>query len=130
MPFLQVPVVLPDLRPKSRPKFHIMRFTDFKPRFSTEGTSSGEELDTAQWENHNDNSTKFIEFVTSPNNPDGHLREPKLTGPNTQVIHDRVYYWPHFTAIPAPADDDVMIFDFDPLVKPPAMPAVDLGGHL
>ncbi|KAG9456853.1 hypothetical protein H6P81_001361 [Aristolochia fimbriata] len=66
--------------------------------------------DTTQWENNSDNSTKFVEFVTSPNNPDGHLREPKLTGPNTQVVHDRVYYWPHFTAIPAPADDDMMIF--------------------
>ncbi|XP_068653602.1 tryptophan aminotransferase-related protein 3-like [Aristolochia californica] len=66
--------------------------------------------DASQWENCSDPSTKFIEFVTSPNNPDGHLREPLLKGPNTKVVHDRVYYWPHFTAIPAPADDDVMIF--------------------
>lgn len=50
----------------------------------------------------------FIEFVTSPNNPDGLLLQSVLGGPN--IIYDHAYYWPHYTAIPAPADEDVMIF--------------------
>uniref|UniRef100_A0A1D1Z982 Tryptophan aminotransferase-related protein 4 n=1 Tax=Anthurium amnicola TaxID=1678845 RepID=A0A1D1Z982_9ARAE len=50
----------------------------------------------------------FIEFVTSPNNPDGQLMEPALGG--SSVIYDHAYYWPHFTSIPAPADGDLMLF--------------------
>ncbi|BBH08975.1 tryptophan aminotransferase of Arabidopsis 1, partial [Prunus dulcis] len=55
---------------------------------------------------------KVIEFVTSPNNPDGKLNKAVLHGPNASAIYDRVYYWPHFTAIPNPADDDLMLFSF------------------
>ncbi|GLU06943.1 hypothetical protein SLE2022_239270 [Rubroshorea leprosula] len=30
-------------------------------------------------------------------------------------IHDLAYYWPHYTAIPAPADEDLMIFTLSKL---------------
>ncbi|KAF0918081.1 hypothetical protein E2562_022671 [Oryza meyeriana var. granulata] len=65
---------------------------------------------TATWANNGSrNSTKdFIEFVTSPNNPDSALRKPVLAG--SSAIVDRAYYWPHLTHIPAPADEDVMLF--------------------
>ncbi|KAF8727967.1 hypothetical protein HU200_018539 [Digitaria exilis] len=56
---------------------------------------------------HPSNSSTFIEFVTSPNNPDFLLRKPVLGG---RVIADHAYYWPHFTPIPSPADEDVMLF--------------------
>ncbi|KAL6840564.1 hypothetical protein ACP4OV_030374 [Aristida adscensionis] len=65
---------------------------------------------TAVWAYATRNSTigGFIEFVTSPNNPDALLREPVL-GDSAAVV-DHAYYWPHFTHIPAPADEDVMLF--------------------
>ncbi|TVU16826.1 hypothetical protein EJB05_36981, partial [Eragrostis curvula] len=53
-------------------------------------------------------TTSFVEFVTSPNNPDFLLRKPVLHGGS--VIADHAFYWPHFTPIPAPADEDVMLF--------------------
>lgn len=53
-------------------------------------------------------SANFIEFVTSPNNPDGTLRRPVLRG--STVIHDHAYYWPHYSAILAPSDEDIMVF--------------------
>ena len=61
---------------------------------------------TSDWINVANQS--FIEFVTSPNNPDGRLQHAILKG--SSVIYDRCYYWPHYTAIPAPADEDVMMF--------------------
>ncbi|TKW16437.1 hypothetical protein SEVIR_5G299650v4 [Setaria viridis] len=65
---------------------------------------------TALWGNASRNSTDgFIEFVTSPNNPDAQLYKPVLGG-SAAVIVDHAYYWPHFTHIPAPADEDVMMF--------------------
>ncbi|CAL9074634.1 unnamed protein product [Musa acuminata var. zebrina] len=64
---------------------------------------------TSEWANVSASSlTNFIEFVTSPNNPDGLLRQSVLCG--SAVIHDRAYYWPHYSAIPAPADEDIMLF--------------------
>ena len=66
--------------------------------------------DTSFWKNNSDKSTRFIEFVTSPNNPDGRLTKAVLDGPNAKSINDRAYYWPHYTPIPSPADDDVMVF--------------------
>ncbi|KAJ4964930.1 hypothetical protein NE237_016779 [Protea cynaroides] len=68
--------------------------------------------DTSLWKNASstNSSMNIIEFVTSPNNPDGRLTKPVLKGPSVKTIHDHAYYWPHFTAIPAPADEDVMIF--------------------
>ncbi|ONH90216.1 hypothetical protein PRUPE_8G041100 [Prunus persica] len=60
-------------------------------------------------------ATNVIEFVTSPNNPDGQLNKANVQGPNAKAIYDRVYYWPHFTAIPTPANDDIMIFSISKL---------------
>jgi histidinol-phosphate/aromatic aminotransferase/cobyric acid decarboxylase-like protein len=58
----------------------------------------------------------FIEFVTSPNNPDGQLRKAVLHGyPNAKAIYDHAYYWPHFSPIPTPADEDIMIFTISKL---------------
>ncbi|KAL0440385.1 UNVERIFIED_CONTAM: Tryptophan aminotransferase-related protein 4 [Sesamum latifolium] len=56
-----------------------------------------------------------IEFVASPNNPDGNLKKAVLEGPSVKTIHDYAYYWPHYTAIPAPADEDIMIFTMSKL---------------
>ncbi|KAL0324889.1 UNVERIFIED_CONTAM: Tryptophan aminotransferase-related protein 4 [Sesamum radiatum] len=56
-----------------------------------------------------------IEFVASPNNPDGNLKKAVLEGPSVKTIHDYAYYWPHYTAIPAPADEDLMIFTMSKL---------------
>ncbi|KAE9617449.1 hypothetical protein Lal_00034732 [Lupinus albus] len=74
------------------------------------------EGDTTLWKNisKNDN-TRFIEFVTSPNNPDGKLNKGLVQGSNVKTIYDRAYYWPHFTAIPSPADDDLMVFTISKL---------------
>ncbi|KAK4775341.1 hypothetical protein SAY86_010276 [Trapa natans] len=58
----------------------------------------------------------IIEFVTSPSNPEGLLKGPVLSGhPNFKAIHDRAYYWPIFTPIPGPADDDLSIFTMSKL---------------
>ncbi|XP_004290481.1 PREDICTED: tryptophan aminotransferase-related protein 4 [Fragaria vesca subsp. vesca] len=58
---------------------------------------------------------RVIEFVTAPNNPDGKLNKANFQGPNSAAIYDRVYYWPHFTPIPTPANDDVMVFSISKL---------------
>ncbi|KAK3165277.1 hypothetical protein QOZ80_1AG0031190 [Eleusine coracana subsp. coracana] len=69
---------------------------------------------TDTWANattHHNSTTKnktIIEFVTSPNNPDAVLHRPVLA--SSAAIVDHAYYWPHFTHIPAPADEDVMLF--------------------
>lgn len=69
------------------------------------------------WKNNSDaNNTNLIELVTSPNNPDGQLKKSVLHGPNVKAIYDRVYYWPHFTAIDsAPANEEVMLFSLSKL---------------
>lgn len=51
----------------------------------------------------------YIELVTSPNNPDGFTREAVVNG-SGPVIYDLAYYWPHYTPITAPADQDLMLF--------------------
>ncbi|CAO2183063.1 unnamed protein product [Urochloa humidicola] len=56
----------------------------------------------------NSSDDGFIEFVASPNNPDTLLHKPVLRG--SAAIVDHAYYWPHFTHIAAPADEDVMLF--------------------
>lgn len=61
---------------------------------------------TSEWVNSS--TRNFIEFVTSPNNPDGQLQHSALRG--SSVIYDHCYYWPHYSAISAPADEDVMMF--------------------
>ncbi|XP_059631523.1 tryptophan aminotransferase-related protein 4-like isoform X2 [Cornus florida] len=71
--------------------------------------------DASLWKNTSDVRMNVIEFVTSPNNPDGQLKKPVLQGPNAKAIHDHAYYWPHFTAIPAPSDEDLMMFTLSKL---------------
>lgn len=51
-----------------------------------------------------------IEVITSPNNPDGSLRESVLSGNGSRSVYDLAYYWPHYTAISGPLDQDLMIF--------------------
>ncbi|CAJ1953083.1 unnamed protein product [Sphenostylis stenocarpa] len=70
--------------------------------------------DTSMWKNDTSNST-FIELVTSPNNPDGDMKKAILQGQFVKTIHDLAYYWPHFTPITAPADEDLMIFTLSKL---------------
>ncbi|XAR48639.1 hypothetical protein NMG60_11031521 [Bertholletia excelsa] len=71
--------------------------------------------DAALWKNTTVDSAIVIEFVTSPNNPDGQLKRAILKGSDVKTVHDRAYYWPHFTAIPTPANDDLMIFTISKL---------------
>ncbi|KAK9740802.1 hypothetical protein RND81_03G061300 [Saponaria officinalis] len=72
--------------------------------------------DVSKWKNKTDGAQMLIEFVTSPNNPDCQLKKKVLQeGPLTRAIHDHVYYWPHYTAIPAPCDEDIMIFSISKL---------------
>ncbi|GAB2228724.1 hypothetical protein Droror1_Dr00022847 [Drosera rotundifolia] len=84
------------------------------------------EGDTASFKNNiSDNADTIVEFVTSPNNPDGLLQKSAFEDErsnasshrwnNIKSIHDHAYYWPHFTAIPAPADEDLMIFTLSKL---------------
>ncbi|XVF29857.1 hypothetical protein REPUB_Repub16aG0006600 [Reevesia pubescens] len=73
------------------------------------------EGDAYTWSNRSDVTTNMIEFVTSPNNPDGQLNKAILHGPNVKTIYDHAYYWPHFTPIPAAADEDLMVFTLSKL---------------
>ncbi|KAJ9546043.1 hypothetical protein OSB04_025750 [Centaurea solstitialis] len=69
--------------------------------------------DTNKWQSNNStNNMDVVEFVTSPNNPDGELKKSVLGG---KTIYDHAYYWPHFTPIPAPSDHDLMIFTLSKL---------------
>ncbi|TKY73536.1 Tryptophan aminotransferase-related protein 2 [Spatholobus suberectus] len=52
----------------------------------------------------------YIELVTSPNNPDGHVRRSKVNRSQGFLVHDLAYYWPQYTPISAPADHDLMLF--------------------
>ncbi|GAU46703.1 hypothetical protein TSUD_287920 [Trifolium subterraneum] len=61
------------------------------------------------WKNDDSNVT-LIELVTSPNNPDGQLKKVVFQGQNVKTIHDLAYYWPHYTPILQPVDEDLMIF--------------------
>ncbi|KAJ9163778.1 hypothetical protein P3X46_023410 [Hevea brasiliensis] len=53
---------------------------------------------------------RFIELVTSPNNPDGFLRDSVLNRSGGVLVHDFAYYWPQYTPITSPADYDIMLF--------------------
>ncbi|XP_042483475.1 tryptophan aminotransferase-related protein 4-like [Macadamia integrifolia] len=67
--------------------------------------------DASLWKNISNNSTNsFLEIVTSPNNPDSKLRQPVLQGSSVKTMYDHAYYWPHYSAIPTPANGDLMIF--------------------
>ncbi|XP_071713281.1 tryptophan aminotransferase-related protein 4-like [Rutidosis leptorrhynchoides] len=59
------------------------------------------------------NNKNVVEFVTSPNNPDGELKTSVVLGAKT--IYDHAYFWPHFTPIPSPSDRDLMIFTLSKL---------------
>eukprot|EP00253_Pinus_taeda_P028721 PITA_28721 len=61
------------------------------------------------------NSTRFVEIVASPNNPSGSLQEGVLEGRNVRTVYDHAYYWPHFTAINEPVNEDVMLFTLSKL---------------
>ncbi|XP_076930311.1 tryptophan aminotransferase-related protein 2-like [Bidens hawaiensis] len=52
----------------------------------------------------------YIELVTSPNNPDGSTRQSVVKGDKGILIHDLAYYWPQYTPILSPADNDIMLF--------------------
>ncbi|XP_011100603.1 tryptophan aminotransferase-related protein 4-like [Sesamum indicum] len=71
--------------------------------------------DASELKNTSGDGAEVIEFVTSPNNPDAQLRNGVLQGPHVKAIYDHAYYWPHYTAIPAPADEDLMIFTISKL---------------
>ncbi|XP_006390871.2 LOW QUALITY PROTEIN: L-tryptophan--pyruvate aminotransferase 1 [Eutrema salsugineum] len=62
-----------------------------------------------------DKKGPYIELVTSPNNPDGTIRETVVNRPEDdegKVIHDFAYYWPHYTPITRRQDHDIMLFTF------------------
>ena len=68
-------------------------------------------------------------MVTSPNNPDGALREAACDGADLcgsdndngaadgscLRVHDLAYFWPHFTPVTAPKSEDVMLFTLSKL---------------
>ncbi|XP_068638097.1 tryptophan aminotransferase-related protein 2-like isoform X2 [Aristolochia californica] len=54
--------------------------------------------------------TPYIEMVTSPNNPDGFIRQSVINKEGGKTVHDLAYYWPQYTPITEPADYDVMLF--------------------
>lgn len=57
------------------------------------------------------NSTaRFVEIIASPNNPSAFIQECVLEGQNVKTVYDHAYYWPHFTAITEPVNEDVMLF--------------------
>lgn len=57
-----------------------------------------------------DKDEPYIEMVTSPNNPDGLLRQPVVNKPKGTAIYDLAYYWPQYTPITSCLDHDMMIF--------------------
>ncbi|KAL1831253.1 hypothetical protein ACET3Z_000904 [Daucus carota] len=71
--------------------------------------------DVSSYTNNSGDSVNAIEFVTSPNNPDGKLKKAVLKGPSAKAIHDHAYNWPHYTAISSPSDEDLMIFTLSKL---------------
>ncbi|KAJ1700363.1 hypothetical protein LUZ63_000142 [Rhynchospora breviuscula] len=52
----------------------------------------------------------FIELVCSPNNPDGTIRHAILGKEVGKRVHDMAYYWPQYTPMRGPADQDIMLF--------------------
>lgn len=55
-------------------------------------------------------SGPYIEIVTSPNNPDGQVRDSVIKQSEGMLVHDLAYYWPQYTPITFPADYDLMLF--------------------
>lgn len=58
---------------------------------------------------------RIIEFVTTPNNPDGKVRWDPHYKSSNYVVHDMVYYWPYLTDTSYKADKDIMIFSLSKL---------------
>ncbi|CAN4099286.1 unnamed protein product [Withania somnifera] len=56
------------------------------------------------------NDEPYIELVTSPNNPDGLIRQAVVNGSEGILVHDLAYYWPQYTPISFQADHDIMLF--------------------
>nr|DAD34720.1 TPA_asm: hypothetical protein HUJ06_005360 [Nelumbo nucifera] len=56
----------------------------------------------------------YIELVTSPNNPDGFIRETVVNRSRGKLIHDLAYYWPQYTPITTP---QIMISCYSPSPK-------------
>lgn len=56
-----------------------------------------------------DKNRPYIELVTSPNNPDGSIRQAVVNGTGV-LVHDLAYYWPQYTPISYRADNDIMLF--------------------
>ncbi|CAI9092982.1 OLC1v1028370C2 [Oldenlandia corymbosa var. corymbosa] len=63
--------------------------------------------DAHQYDNKDE---PYIELITSPNNPNGVIREPVVNRPGGRLIHDLAYYWPQYTAITSQLDHDIMLF--------------------
>ncbi|XP_021762868.1 tryptophan aminotransferase-related protein 2-like [Chenopodium quinoa] len=57
-----------------------------------------------------DKDEPYIELITSPNNPDGFMRQPIVNRSGGMLIHDFAYYWPQYTPITSPADHEIMLF--------------------
>ncbi|KAL9243123.1 hypothetical protein vseg_017051 [Gypsophila vaccaria] len=57
-----------------------------------------------------DGEDPYIELITSPNNPDGFVRQPVVNRSGGMLVHDFAYYWPQYIPITAPADHDIMLF--------------------
>lgn len=54
--------------------------------------------------------TPYIELVTSPNNPDGSIRQAVVNKGGGRTVHDLAYYWPQYTPITHTASHDIMLF--------------------
>ncbi|KAM6594423.1 tryptophan aminotransferase-related protein 2 [Cannabis sativa] len=52
----------------------------------------------------------YIELITSPNNPDGFVRHSCVNKTGGAMIYDLAYYWPQYTPISSPADNDLSLF--------------------
>ncbi|CAN1179551.1 Tryptophan aminotransferase-related protein 2 [Linum perenne] len=52
----------------------------------------------------------FVEFVTSPNNPDGFTRHPIVNRTGGFSVYDLAYYWPQYTSVTSPSDHDITLF--------------------
>ncbi|GJM93325.1 hypothetical protein PR202_ga09872 [Eleusine coracana subsp. coracana] len=105
------------LSPDASPPARVVATAPYYPAYKLQTVMfDGREYEwggtTLDWANASRNSSVdgggFIEFVTSPNNPDTQLRKAALG--ESMAVFDHAYYWPHFTPIPAPADEDIMMF--------------------
>ncbi|XP_030458287.2 tryptophan aminotransferase-related protein 2 isoform X3 [Syzygium oleosum] len=66
-----------------------------------------------KWGGDAHNFTKtgpYIELVTSPNNPDGFVRQSVVNRSGGILVHDLAYYWPQYTPITSAADYELMLF--------------------